>query len=86
MFIAGYKAPEVAEWNKYKDDLKRKRKRKLQGTYTDLTATAPAFVEGLDEVGAVDVDNSVDKSKLGIDVERSKPNIVTESDVQGRIL
>jgi hypothetical protein len=68
--------------------LKRKRKRKLQGTYTDLTATAPAFVDGLDEVGAAGSDDlrtklglgevgrskqSVERSKLSVaDVERSK--------------
>ena len=82
-FSSGYKAPEVAEWNKYKDDLKRKRKRKLQGTYTDLTATAPAFVEGLDEVGAT-VDAGVDRSKLGIDIERSKLSVDVDSDIQLR--
>lgn len=49
----GYKAPEAAEWNKYKDDLKKKRKRKLQGTYSDLTKVAPAYDKGLQKVGAL---------------------------------
>ena len=44
---AGYKAPEAAEWNKHKDEEKRTRKRKLQGTYSDLTQTAPAYSDGL---------------------------------------
>ena len=47
----GYKAPEAAEWNKYKDDLKKKRKRKLQGTYNDLTKVAPAYDQGLQKIG-----------------------------------
>jgi len=47
----GYKAPEAAEWNKYKDDLKKKRKRKLQGTYSDLTKAAPAYSNGLQKIG-----------------------------------
>ena len=67
----------MSEWNKYKDDLKRKRKRKLQGTYTDLTATAPAFVEGLDEVGAA-ADTGIDRSKLSIDVEHPKLSVDVE--------
>ena len=46
----GYKSPESAEWNKFKDDEKRKRKRKLQGTYSDLTTAAPAFSDGLNEI------------------------------------
>lgn len=50
IFPLGYRAPEVSEWIKYHEELKRNRKRKLQGTYTDLTAAAPAFGEGLDEV------------------------------------
>ena len=51
LFISlGYKAPESAEWNKFKDDEKRKRKRKLQGTYSDLTTAAPAFSDGLNEI------------------------------------
>ena len=61
----------MAEWNKHKDELKRKRKRKLQGTYTDLTSTAPAFVDGLDEVGAAtDAVHHLEKSKL--ELEKSK--------------
>lgn len=64
--LQGYKSPEVAEWNKYKDDLKRQRKRKLQGTYTDLTLTAPAFVDGLDVVGAAT--STVDKTKLSLEL------------------
>jgi serine/threonine protein kinase len=47
----GYKSPEAAEWNKYKDDMKKKRKRKLQGTYADLTKAAPAYDGGLHTVG-----------------------------------
>lgn len=43
----GYKAPEAGEWNKYKDEMKKKRKRKLQGTYNDLTKVAPAYDKGL---------------------------------------
>ena len=77
IFLSGYKAPEVSEWNKYKDDLKRKRKRKLQGTYTDLTATAPAFVEGLDEVGAK-ADAGIDRSKLSLEIDRSKLSLDVE--------
>jgi hypothetical protein len=42
-----------------------------------LTATAPAFVEGLDEVGAA-VDIGIDRSKLSIDIERSKISIDIE--------
>ena len=49
-YLKGYKAPESAEWNKFKDDEKRKRKRKLQGTYSDLTTAAPAFSDGLNEI------------------------------------
>jgi len=48
----GYKAPETAEWNKYKDEIKKKRKRKLQGTYSDLTKAAPAYDKGLQKIGA----------------------------------
>ena len=51
--FSGYKAPESAEWNKFKDDEKRKRKRKLQGTYSDLTAAAPAFSDGLNEINEI---------------------------------
>eukprot|EP00093_Oithona_nana_P008383 08383.XXX_325436_327840_1 [CDS] Oithona nana genome sequencing. len=47
----GYKAPEVAEWNKYKDEMKKRRKRKLQGTYSDLTKAAPAYERGLQNIG-----------------------------------
>ena len=50
----GYKAPETAEWNKYKDEIKKKRKRKLQGTYSDLTKAAPAYDKGLQKIGATD--------------------------------
>ena len=50
----GYKAPETAEWNKYKDEIKKKRKRKLQGTYSDLTKAAPAYDKGLQKIGAAD--------------------------------
>lgn len=32
----GYRAPEATAWNKYKEDQKIKRKRKLQGTYLQL--------------------------------------------------
>lgn len=83
-YLLGYKAPEVAEWNKYKDEVKRKRKRKLQGTYTDLTATAPAFVDGLDEVGATRAAASsasnVDRSKIfpDSDSQKSKSSIDCE--------
>ncbi|TRY62784.1 hypothetical protein TCAL_00388 [Tigriopus californicus] len=31
-----YQAPEAAKWNAYKDNLKRQRKRKLQGTFGEL--------------------------------------------------
>ena len=48
----GYKAPEAAEWNKYKDEMKKKRKRKLQGTYSDLSKAAPAYDKGLQNIGA----------------------------------
>ena len=47
----GYKSPEATEWNKYKDDQKKKRKRKLQGTYSDLTKAAPAYSNGLQNIG-----------------------------------
>ena len=47
----GYKAPEAAEWNKFKDEMKKKRKRKLQGTYNDLTKVAPAYDKGLQNIG-----------------------------------
>ena len=47
----GYKAPEVAEWNKYKDEMKKRRKRKLQGAYSDLTKAAPAYEKGLQNIG-----------------------------------
>ena len=47
----GYKAPETTEWNKYKDDQKKKRKRKLQGTYSDLSKAAPAYSNGLQNIG-----------------------------------
>ena len=47
----GYKSPEANEWNKYKDDQKKKRKRKLQGTYSDLTKAAPAYSNGLQNIG-----------------------------------
>ena len=47
----GYKAPEAAEGNKYKDERKNKRKRKLQGTYSDLTKAAPAYDKGLQHIG-----------------------------------
>ena len=69
----GYQAPEAAEWNTYKEEvrchslkfpgpyhshttkrfdlqLKKRRKRKLQGTYTDLTKVAPAFKDSLNQV------------------------------------
>lgn len=32
----GYQAPEAAKWNAYKDNLKKQRKRKLQGTLGEL--------------------------------------------------
>jgi len=48
----GYKAPEAAEWNKFKDEAKKKRKRKLQGTYSDLSKAAPAYDKGLQNIGA----------------------------------
>ena len=47
---SGYKAPEAAEWNKFKEEEKRSRKRKLQGTYSDLTQAAPAYIDGLHEL------------------------------------
>jgi hypothetical protein len=81
--LAGYKAPEVAEWNKYKDELKRKRKRKLQGTYTDLTATAPAFVDGLDEVGATrSTASNVERPKLCPDTDNQKSKLSVSGEEQ----
>ena len=41
----------------------------MQGTYTDLTLTAPAFVDGLEQVGATAV-HHLEQSKL--ELERSK--------------
>ena len=32
----GYRAPEAARWNDYKENVKMKRKRKLEGTFTQL--------------------------------------------------
>lgn len=46
----GYQAPEAAEWNRYKEELKKRRKRKLQGTYTDLTKVAPAFRDSINQI------------------------------------
>lgn len=51
MYFLGYKSPEATEWNKYKDEIKKKRKRKLQGTYSDLTKAAPAYQNGLQNIG-----------------------------------
>ena len=50
----GYQAPEATAWNKYKEDLKKNRKRKLQGTFCDLSKVAPSNASlCLDSIGSV---------------------------------
>lgn len=48
----GYQAPEAAEWNSYKEDLKKKRRRKLQGTYCDLRLIPPAYHDRLHQISS----------------------------------
>ena len=48
----GYQAPEAAEWNSYKEDQKKKRRRKLQGTYCDLRLIPPAYHDRLHQISS----------------------------------
>ena len=78
-YLAGYKAPESAEWNKFKDDEKRKRKRKLQGTYSDLTTAAPAFSDGLNEISeSANVSRDSAQDQQNTQTVTLKPNSSTE--------
>ncbi len=47
----GYQAPEAAEWNRMKEEQKRARKRKLQGTFANLNNGSNNFRDSLTSIG-----------------------------------
>ncbi|XP_071749496.1 serine/threonine-protein kinase Kist isoform X2 [Lepeophtheirus salmonis] len=47
---SGYRAPESFEWNSYKERLKKKRRCRLQGTYSNLSSIPPSYNVGFDHL------------------------------------
>ena len=55
MQCAGYRAPEATAWNRHKEAQKRRRRRKLEGTYLhlDRLAAGPSRWERGEEWGDI---------------------------------
>lgn len=67
--MSGYRSPEASEWNKYLEDDKLSRRRRLRGTFTRPDIACPAFYR---EANTIDIDT--------LEEEEIRNNEVTGND------
>ena len=71
----GYRAPEAARWNDFKENVKMMRKRKLEGTFTQLNRAEARRGELLDVI------EEANSSEIICDIYATKTTTKTQPDI-----